>query len=385
VVIAARAIDTAQRALEIEAEAVYRLRQRLGGNPPESTADNVRACKVRVVIAARAIETAQRALEIEAEAVYRLRQRLGGNPPESTADNASLRQQFLRACQLMFGCTGRVIVTGIGKSGHIANKIASTLASTGTPAFFLHPAEASHGDLGMVTGSDVVLALSHSGQTEEILRILPLIKRRGAGLVAMTGDSASPLAQQADAHLHIDVDREACPLNLAPTASTTAALAMGDAIAVTLLDARGFDAEQFALSHPGGALGRRLLTLVEDLMRTGDAVPRVRPEAGLREAIVEMTRKRLGMTAVIDAQGRAVGIFTDGDLRRTFEQRRDADHLTMHELMRPAPVSLRPQALASEAARLMQARRITQVLVSDADGVLVGALNVHDLLQAGVM
>jgi len=340
---------------------------------------------VRVVIAARAIETAQRALEIEAEAVYRLRQRLGGNPPESTADNASLRQQFLRACQLMFGCTGRVIVTGIGKSGHIANKIASTLASTGTPAFFLHPAEASHGDLGMVTGSDVVLALSHSGQTEEILRILPLIKRRGAGLVAMTGDSASPLAQQADAHLHIDVDREACPLNLAPTASTTAALAMGDAIAVTLLDARGFDAEQFALSHPGGALGRRLLTLVEDLMRTGDAVPRVRPEAGLREAIVEMTRKRLGMTAVIDAQGRAVGIFTDGDLRRTFEQRRDADHLTMHELMRPAPVSLRPQALASEAARLMQARRITQVLVSDADGVLVGALNVHDLLQAGVM
>ena len=340
---------------------------------------------MRVVIAARAIETAQRALEIEAEAVYRLRQRLGGNPPESTADNARLRQQFLRACQLMFGCTGRVIVTGIGKSGHIANKIASTLASTGTPAFFLHPAEASHGDLGMVTGSDVVLALSHSGQTEEILRILPLIKRRGAGLVAMTGDSASPLAQQADAHLHIDVDREACPLNLAPTASTTAALAMGDAIAVTLLDARGFDAEQFALSHPGGALGRRLLTLVEDLMRTGDAVPRVRPEAGLREAIVEMTRKRLGMTAVIDAQGRAVGIFTDGDLRRTFEQRRDADHLTMHELMRPAPVSLRPQALASEAARLMQARRITQVLVSDADGVLVGALNVHDLLQAGVM
>jgi arabinose-5-phosphate isomerase len=285
----------------------------------------------------------------------------------------------------MFGCTGRVIATGIGKSGHIANKIASTLASTGTPAFFLHPAEASHGDLGMVTGTDVVLALSHSGQTEEILRILPLIKRRGAGLVAITGDTASPLAQQADAHLHIDVDREACPLNLAPTASTTAALAMGDAIAVTLLDARGFDAEQFALSHPGGALGRRLLTLVADLMRTGDAVPRVRPEAGLREAIVEMTRKRLGMTAVIDTQGRAVGIFTDGDLRRTFEQRRDADHFTMRELMQPAPVSLRPQALASEAARLMQARRITQVLVSDADGVLVGALNVHDLLQAGVM
>jgi arabinose-5-phosphate isomerase len=285
----------------------------------------------------------------------------------------------------MFGCTGRVIATGIGKSGHIANKIASTLASTGTPAFFLHPAEASHGDLGMVTGTDVVLALSHSGQTAEILRILPLIKRRGAGLVAITGDTASPLAQQADAHLHIDVDREACPLNLAPTASTTAALAMGDAIAVTLLDARGFDAEQFALSHPGGALGRRLLTLVADLMRTGDAVPRVRPEAGLREAIVEMTRKRLGMTAVIDTQGRAVGIFTDGDLRRTFEQRRDADHFTMRELMQPAPVSLRPQALASEAARLMQARRITQVLVSDADGVLVGALNVHDLLQAGVM
>jgi arabinose-5-phosphate isomerase len=237
----------------------------------------------------------------------------------------------------------------------------------------------------MVTGTDVVLALSHSGQTAEILRILPLIKRRGAGLVAITGDTASPLAQQADAHLHIDVDREACPLNLAPTASTTAALAMGDAIAVTLLDARGFDAEQFALSHPGGALGRRLLTLVADLMRTGDAVPRVRPEAGLREAIVEMTRKRLGMTAVIDTQGRAVGIFTDGDLRRTFEQRRDADHFTMRELMQPAPVSLRPQALASEAARLMQARRITQVLVSDADGVLVGALNVHDLLQAGVM
>lgn len=333
----------------------------------------------------RAVETAQRALEIEARAVARIRERLGQEELGQDQAGQSLRSQFLAACSLMIGCAGRVIVTGIGKSGHIAHKIASTLASTGTPAFFLHPAEASHGDLGMVTSIDVVLALSHSGQTEEILRILPLIKRRGAGLIALTGDPASPLAQQSDAHLHVDVELEACPLNLAPTASTTAALAMGDAIAVTLLDARGFDAEQFALSHPGGTLGRRLLTLVADLMRTGDAVPRVRLDAGLREAIMEMTRKRLGMTAVVDDRGRAVGIFTDGDLRRTFEQRKDADTCTISELMRPEPVSLRPQALASEAARLMQARSITQILVSDPDGTLVGALNIHDLLQAGVM
>jgi len=285
----------------------------------------------------------------------------------------------------MLRCKGRVILSGIGKSGHIAHKIASTLASTGTPAFFLHPAEASHGDLGMVTGSDVVFAISHSGQTEEILRILPLIKRRGAGLVAMTGDATSPLAESADAHLHLEVELEACPLNLAPTASTTAALAMGDAIAVTLLDARGFDAEQFALSHPGGALGRRLLTRVADLMRTGEAVPRVRPEAGLREAIVEMTRKRLGMTAVVDESGRAVGIFTDGDLRRVFEKHDRSENFTIGELMRPEPISLHPQALATEAARLMQARSITQILVIDPDGVLMGALNVHDLLQSGVM
>jgi arabinose-5-phosphate isomerase len=237
----------------------------------------------------------------------------------------------------------------------------------------------------MVTHEDAVLALSNSGQTEEILRILPLIRRRGTALIAMTGDAQSTLAQQADVHLLVKVEREACPLNLAPTASTTAAMAMGDAIAVTLLEARGFDAEQFALSHPGGALGRKLLTLVSDLMRTGDSIPSVRIEADTKAAVIEMTKKRLGMTAVVDQQQRAVGIFTDGDLRRALELGTDFLRQPIADWMHPSPACLGPQALASEAVRIMESRRITQLLVTDREGVLVGALNIHDLLGAGVV
>ncbi|NCW33198.1 MAG: KpsF/GutQ family sugar-phosphate isomerase, partial [Betaproteobacteria bacterium] len=261
----------------------------------------------------------------------------------------------------------------------------ATLASTGTPACFLHPAEASHGDLGMVTAEDVVLALSNSGQTEEIVRILPLIRRRGATLIAITGEPQSLLAQQADVHLLVRVDREACPLNLAPTASTTAAMVMGDAIAVSLLAARGFSAEQFALSHPAGALGRKLLSLVGELMRTGEAIPAVRLDSDTKAAVLEMTKKRLGMTAVVDQQHRAVGIFTDGDLRRALERGSDFLSQPIADSMHPDPACIGPQALASEAARLMESRRITQVLVTDTEGVLIGALNIHDLLQAGVV
>ena len=327
----------------------------------------------------RLIASAHRALDIQARALEQL-------AAEFAADSQSpISEALIKACERIFACEGKLIVTGIGKSGHVGNKIAATLASTGTPAFFLHPAEASHGDLGMVTGEDVVLALSNSGQTEEILRILPLLRRRGTGLIAMTGDAQSTLAQQADVHLLVRVEREACPLNLAPTASTTAAMAMGDAIAVTLLEARGFNAEQFALSHPGGALGRKLLTLVSDLMRTGDAIPSVRIEADTKEAVLEMTKKRLGMTAVVDQQHRAVGIFTDGDLRRALESSTDFLTQPIAAWMHPMPACLGPKALASEAVHMMESRRITQVLITDHQGVLIGALNIHDLLQAGVV
>ncbi len=295
-----------------------------------------------------------------------------------------LDDHFVAACETILACRGRVIVSGIGKSGHIARKLAATLASTGTPSFFVHPAEASHGDLGMVTGADVFIAMSNSGTTAELLAIVPLIKRMGARLVAMTGQPDSPLAQLADVHLYTGVAREACPLNLAPTASTTAALAMGDALAVTLLEARGFGADDFAQSHPGGALGRRLLVRVSDVMRTGDAMPRVAPGARLREAILEITRKRIAMTAICDDDGTVHGIFTDGDLRRLLERDGDLRHVLIDDVMTRSPASIGPDALAAEAVRLMEERRINQLLVLDGQGRLVGTLHIQDLLAAKV-
>jgi arabinose-5-phosphate isomerase len=273
----------------------------------------------------------------------------------------------------------------MGKSGHIAGKIAATLASTGTPAFFVHPGEASHGDLGMITGEDAVLALSNSGETNEMLTILPLIKRLGVPLIAMTGKPGSTLARAADVHLDVTVEREACPLNLAPTTSTTAALAMGDALAVALLESRGFTEEDFARSHPGGSLGRRLLLRVEDLMHTGEAVPAVSVETSMREALIEMTRKGLGMTAVLETDGRLAGIFTDGDLRRTLDRQVDVHGTPVREVMTTGPRTARPDMLAGEALRMMDQHRINQILVLDEQGQLVGALNMHDLLRAGVV
>jgi arabinose-5-phosphate isomerase len=278
-----------------------------------------------------------------------------------------------------------VVVSGMGKSGHIGGKIAATLASTGTPAFFLHPAEASHGDLGMVTKGDVVLAISYSGETRELLTILPLFKRMDAELLAMTGNPVSTLAREADVHLDVSVPAEACPLNLAPTASTTATLAMGDALAVALLGERGFTEADFARSHPGGALGRRLLLHVSDVMRTGADLPRVRPETPLPEGLLEMSRKRLGMTAVVDASGRVLGIFTDGDLRRALDRRVDIQQSRMADVMTRGGHSIGAQELAAEAVLMMEKHAVNALLVKDADGRLIGALNVHDLLRAGVM
>lgn len=284
----------------------------------------------------------------------------------------------------MLACEGRVIVSGIGKSGHVARKIAATLASTGTPSFFVHPAEASHGDLGMILGEDVFVALSNSGSTAELMAIVPLVKRMGTPLIAMTGDANSPLAQLADVHLDVSVEREACPLNLAPTASTIAAMAMGDALAVALLDARGFGAEDFASSHPGGALGRRLLTRVGDVMRVGDAMPVARAGARLTDVIVEITRKRMGMAAIVDADGVLAGIFTDGDLRRLLERGRDLRGLVIDEVMTREPAVIRPDALAAEAMRLMEDRRINVLLAIDDARRVVGALHVQDLLAAKI-
>ncbi len=317
------------------------------------------------------IERAAEVLRIEAAAVEALARRVGAD--------------FARACELVLACRGRVVVSGMGKSGHVGRKIAATLASTGTPAFFVHPAEASHGDLGMITADDVVLALSNSGATAELLSILPLVKRRGARLIAMTGSVGSPLALLADVHLDAAVEREACPLNLAPTASTTAALALGDALAVALLDARGFGPEDFASSHPGGMLGRRLLTHVSDVMRTGDAVPRVPEDASLPAAILEITRKRMGMTAVLADDGRLAGIFTDGDLRRLLERNHDIRALSVAQVMSRSPSTIGQSALAAEAVRLMEDRRISQLLVIDGERRLVGALHLHDLLAAKVV
>ena len=297
---------------------------------------------------------------------------------------------FARACHLVLACKGRVVVSGIGKSGHIARKIAATLASTGTPAFFVHPAEASHGDLGMVTRDDVFIGLSNSGGSEELLRIVPLIKRMGAKLIAMTGRPDSALASFADVHLYAGARQEACPLNLAPTASTTAALALGDALAVALLEARGFDSHDFARSHPGGMLGRQLLTHVADVMRTGDDIPVVSLDAAFADALIEITRKRMGMVAIVGDARRLHGVFTDGDLRRVLSRPPDgsAPDLTrqpIRKLMTPDPIRVRPDALAAEAVRIMEERRIGQLLVVDADDTLVGALHFHDLLGAKVV
>jgi arabinose-5-phosphate isomerase len=293
---------------------------------------------------------------------------------------------FLHACRLMLACRGRIVVSGMGKSGHIARKIAATLASTGTPAFFVHPGEASHGDLGMILDRDVVLALSNSGETDELLMVLPLVKRQGVPLIVMSGNPNSSLAKLADAHLDVSVPEEACPLGLAPTASTTAALVMGDALAVALLEARGFTAEDFARSHPAGSLGRRLLLRIADIMHTGDRLPQVGEHASVSEALVEMTRKGLGMTGVVDAAGCLLGVFTDGDLRRTLDDAElDLRATAVTTVMTRRPKTIAPDSLAAEAARLMEDHKIHAVLVVDANQRLVGALNIHDLLRARVV
>ncbi|TXI62283.1 MAG: KpsF/GutQ family sugar-phosphate isomerase [Limnohabitans sp.] len=298
---------------------------------------------------------------------------------------ARLDERFVRAVHMMLQVKGRVVVTGMGKSGHIGRKIAATLASTGTPAMFVHPAEASHGDLGMIKVVDVVLAISNSGESDELVAILPVLKRQGVPLIAMTGGLQSSLARHADVVLDSSVEKEACPLNLAPTASTTAQLALGDALAVALLDARGFKPEDFARSHPGGSLGRRLLTHVGDVMRSGDDVPRVAPAASFSELMQEMSRKGLGASAVVDAAGRAVGVFTDGDLRRLIEKGQDLRALTAGEVMHATPRTIAQDALAVEAAEMMEKHRITSLLVVDAQGVLCGAINTNDLMRAKVI
>jgi arabinose-5-phosphate isomerase len=319
----------------------------------------------------RLVEMGREALRIEARAVDSLVGRVGA--------------EFAAACRVLLACKGRVVVSGMGKSGHVAGKIAATFASTGTPAFFLHPAEASHGDLGMLARGDVVLAISYSGETAEFLTILPLIKRMDAPLIAMTGNAHSTLAREASVHLDVSVPAEACPLNLAPTASTTAALAMGDALAVSLLGFRGFTVADFALSHPGGALGRRLLLRVADVMRRGDDLPAVREDTPLTQGLLEMSRKRLGMTAIVDDERRVVGIFTDGDLRRALDRRIDVQNSRMGDVMTRGCRTIDPQELAAEAVLMMEKHAINGLLVLDDKGMLVGALNVHDLLRAGVV
>lgn len=314
---------------------------------------------------------ARQVLDIEADALRALSDRLDGG--------------FVDAVHLILACKGRVVVSGMGKSGHIGGKIAATLASTGTPAFFMHPGEASHGDLGMIAHDDVVLALSNSGESNEIVSIVPLIKRRGAKLIAMTGNPNSTLAREADAHLNAAVDKEACPLKLAPTASTTAALALGDALAMALLDARGFSADDFARTHPGGTLGRRLLVHVSDVMHAGESLPRVDRDATLKTALFEMTQKGLGMTAVVDGAGRVVGLFTDGDLRRALEHALDLQQAKIADLMTSNPKTIRADELAVAAVEKMDTLKINGLLVVDADNTLVGALNMHDLLKAGVV
>ncbi|HEY7928654.1 MAG TPA: KpsF/GutQ family sugar-phosphate isomerase [Steroidobacteraceae bacterium] len=317
------------------------------------------------------LASARRTLGVEIQGLAAMRERLDG--------------AFAAACHVCLGCVGRVVVTGMGKSGHVARKVAATLSSTGTPAFFLHPGEAGHGDIGMLTRGDVLLALSNSGETVEVLGLLPYVKRLALPLIGMTGNPDSTLARAAEVHLNVGVAAEACPHNLAPTASTTATLAMGDALAVALLEARGFSADDFARSHPGGSLGRRLLTRVEDIMRRDEALPRVRPDAPLAEGLLEMTRKGLGLTAVLDEQERVIGVFTDGDLRRVVDRRIDVHSASMSQVMTRGGRVIEPRELASAAAQLMERHRVTALLVVDAERRLIGALNVHDLMRAGVV
>jgi arabinose-5-phosphate isomerase len=318
-----------------------------------------------------ALVSARRVLAVESAAVSALALRLGDD--------------FGQAIALILSARGRVIVSGVGKSGHIARKIAATMSSTGTPAYFVHPGEAAHGDLGMIQPDDVLIALSNSGTTDELLVIVPLAKRMGARIVSMTGKPDSPLAKLADVHLDVGVAEEACPLNLAPTASTTAALAMGDALAVALLEARGFGPEDFARSHPAGALGKRLLTRVRDIMRTGDAIPRVALNASFGDALLEISRKGLGMTAIMEDDGRVAGIFTDGDLRRLLEKNLSFQSLRIADVMHCSPRTIGPDVLAVEAASMIDRYRISQLLVVDAKQQLVGALNTHDLMNAKVI
>jgi arabinose-5-phosphate isomerase len=327
---------------------------------------------VKPIADAELLKSARKTLSTEAEAV--------------TALLPKLDSSFVATCRICLDCAGRVVVTGMGKSGHIAGKIAATLASTGTPAFFLHPAEAGHGDLGMITKSDVVLAISNSGETPEIMVLLPHLKRLGVPVILLTGKPTSTLGKEASVVLDVSVPQEACPLNLAPTASTTATLAMGDALAVAMLEARGFTEQEFAQAHPGGALGRRLLLHVEDLMHKGEDIPRVKADTPLREGLLEMSRKKLGMTVVVDNDDRILGVFTDGDLRRALDNATlDVRSTLMSAVMTPNPKHIGPRELAAEAVHLMETHSITALPVADAHGKLIGALNVHDLFRAGVV
>ena len=323
----------------------------------------------------RTLKLARDTLTIEAAALLTMRDRLEG----ANADALVL------AVELLHSCKGRIVVSGIGKSGHIARKIAATFASTGSPAFFVHPAEASHGDLGMVTRDDVFVALSNSGETDELLTIVPIVKRTGAKLIALTGAPQSSIAKLADAHLDTSVDKEACPLNLAPTTSTTAALAMGDALAVALLDARGFQAEDFQRSHPGGRLGRKQLMHVSEVMRNLDETPKISSSASLPEALLEMTAKRMGMVVILDGANRVAGIFTDGDLRRLLEKSTNLDGLTLEKAITSAPRTIPPELLAEEAIEMMEKHRINHLVVTNPQGTLLGALNLHDLFAAKVI
>lgn len=317
------------------------------------------------------ILSGKRTIEIERDAVDALLERID--------------ETFNRACETMLACQGRIVVTGMGKSGHIANKIAATLASTGTPAFFVHPGEASHGDLGMITKQDVVLAISSSGQTEEVITILPLIKRMGAPLISMTGKPGSALAKASDVSLDISVSKEACPLGLAPTSSTTVTLALGDALAVALLEARGFSEEDFAFSHPGGSLGRKLLLTVEQLMHSGSRVPSVRPDTSVSEGLFEISQKGFGLTAIVDDKEHVLGLFTDGDLRRAFDEKIDMHSTTIEQVMTKNCKTIQKDALAAKALHVMDEFKITGLLVTEQDGKLVGVIHMHDLLHAGVV
>jgi arabinose-5-phosphate isomerase len=347
----------------------------LQSSPAQSSPVDARSMMGSPILRADAqsmLATGISVVDIETRALQALRERLDGS--------------FTKACRLMLACRGRVVATGMGKSGHIARKIAATLASTGTPAFYVHPGEASHGDLGMITDADVVLALSNSGETDELLKIVPALKRQGNPLIVMSGRPGSTAAQLADVHLDVSVPEEACPLGLAPTSSTTAALVMGDALAVALLEARGFTSEDFARSHPAGDLGRRLLLRISDVMHSGDLVPRVPAGASLAEALVEMSRKRLGMTTIVDANGCLLGIFTDGDLRRALDDARiDLRQASVIDLMSRTPKTIADDQLAAEAAHLMETHQISALVVVDEAHHVVGALNIHDLLRARVV